>query len=470
MDSNSTIDAHQNLPEWVSKFDKKFLSKLDLKERGHQYFNDTYKACFNIRNDFRNNFLPKLESDLGFPSLPKYYKYEYFFRTQEFPEFELSNNYYYDNDLNLLKKNYSSTNINKKETNNENLKNIKKKTNDKSFYNNNYQNSYKNYKENKKEEEKVNIVNKSYQIKKEKDIIGNNNNKNYLKDKKANSNTNINYDNKINNNNINNNQSYKRNEINYTFQKDEPKIQNKNIENKKGNGINKNSIVIKNETLKRNNKENKNEKLIKSENIYTKNIEKESKIDKKNIPNSANKIKINKIYNKNIIPIIEVSNENDEETPINMSKSSQKNPIKVNRNIVVPQSPNIIKIKAYYNSPPASKSQKEKEINNNINKNIIYTKTPINRISNENQSNSSKNTESLKSSTKRGSIKNYLLEKKSNLHEDGNKCDETPKLKAADNMNHSRIKNYLRNKNNEEDEKVGELGISRGKRNYINNN
>ena len=304
MDSNSTIDAHQNLPEWVSKFDKKFLSKLDLKERGHQYFNDTYKACFNIRNDFRNNFLPKLESDLGFPSLPKYYKYEYFFRTQEFPEFELSNNYYYDNDLNLLKKNYSSTNINKKETNNENLKNIKKKTNDKSFYNDNYQNSYKNYKENKKEEEKVNIVNKSYQIKKEKDIISNN--KNYLKDKKVNSNKTINYDNKINNNNINNNQSYKRNEINYTYQKDEPKIQNKNIENKKGNGINKNSIVIKNETLKRNNKENKNEKLIKSENIYTKNIEKESKIDKKNIPNSANKIKINKIYNKNIIPIIEV--------------------------------------------------------------------------------------------------------------------------------------------------------------------
>ena len=438
MDSNSTIDAHQNLPEWVSKFDKKFLSKLDLKERGHQYFNDTYKACFNIRNDFRNNFLPKLESDLGFPSLPKYYKYEYFFKTQEFPEFELSNNYYYDNDLNLLKKNYSSTNINKKETNNENLKNIKKKTNDKSFYNNNYQNSYKNYKENKKEEEKANIVNKSYQIKKEKDIISNN--KNYLKDKKVNSNTNINYNNKINNNNINNNQSYKRNEINYTFQKNEPKIQNKN------------------------------EKLIKSENIYTKNIEKESKIDKKNIPNSANKIKINKIYNKNIIPIIEVSNENDEETPINMSKSSQKNPIKVNRNIVVPQSPNIIKIKAYYNSPPASKSQKEKEINNNINKNIIYTKTPINRISNENQSNSSKNTESLKSSTKRGSIKNYLLEKKSNLHEDEDKFDETPKLKAADNMNHSRIKNYLRNKNNEEDEKVGELGISRGKRNYINNN
>ena len=285
-----------------------------------------------------------------------------------------------------------------------------------------------------------------------------------------NSNTNINYDNKINNNNINNNQSYKRNEINYTFQKNEPKIQNKNIENKKGNGINKNSIVIKNETLKKNSKENKNEKLIKSENIYTKNIEKESKIDKKNIPNSANKIKINKIYNKNIIPIIEVSNENDEETPINMSKSSQKNPIKVNRNIVVPQSPNIIKIKAYYNSPPASKSQKEKEINNNINKNIIYTKTPINRISNENQSNSSKNTESLKSSTKRGSIKNYLLEKKSNLHEDEDKFDETPKLKAADNMNHSRIKNYLRNKNNEEDEKVGELGISRGKRNYINNN
>ena len=66
----------------------------------------------------------------------------------------------------------------------------------------------------------------------------------------------------------------------------------------------------------------------------------------------------------------------------------------------------------------------------------------------------------MKSSTKRSSIKNYLLLKNSNLLENENIFDENPKIKAANNINHTRIKNYLRNANNEEDEKVGELGIN----------
>ena len=404
MDSNSIIDAHQNLPEWVSNFDKRFLSKLDLKEKGHQYFNDTYKACFNIRDDFRNNFLPKLESDLGFPSSSKYYKYEYFFKSQDYPEFELSNNYYYDNNINLLKKNYSCANIKKKETN----INIDKRT---------------------KEEEKVNIINKSSQINKEKNIITDN--KTYLKNKNVNSNINnnaIKYDNKINNNmiNKNNNQIYKKNEINNQFQKNIPKIQNKNIEIKKEK-IYKNSSIVKNNIIKNNNK---------NENIYTEKIEKETKIEKKNIPNSASKIKINTIYNKNIIPIKEELNENDEDTQINISsKSSQKMSNKTNQNNnIYPQS------------------------QNTINKNKIYTKTPINRKSNEN--NFSKNSENLKSNTKRGSIKNYLFSKNSNILENENILDEKPRIKASNNINHTHIKNYFRNTNNEEDEKVGELGIN----------
>lgn len=412
MDSNSIIDAHQNLPEWVSNFDKRFLSKLDLKERGHQYFNDTYNACFNIRDDFRNNFLPKLESDLGFPSSSKYYKYEYFFKSQDFPEFELSNNYYYDNNINLLKKNYSCTNIKTKETSKDNMKNIKQKTNDKLNYNNNYHNSYKNNQENKNEEEKVNIFNKSSQINKEKNMAPNN--KNYLKSKNENVNNNnnkINYN--VNNNTINknSNQIYKKNEMNNQFQK--------NIESKKENNINKN-IIIKNNSI-----ENKNQK----ENIYTK------KIEKNNMPNSATKIKINTKYNKSIFPIKEELNENDEETQNNISsKSSQKISNKTNQEKIYPQS------------------------QNTINKNKIYTKTPINRISNEN--NFSKNPNNLKSNTKRSSIKNYLLLKNSNLLENENIFDENPKIKAANNINHTRIKNYLRNANNEEDEKVGELSIN----------
>ena len=443
MDSNSIIDAHQNLPEWVSNFDKRFLSKLDLKEKGHQYFNDTYKACFNIRSDFRNNFLPKLESDLGFPSSPAYYKYEYFFRSHDFPEFELSNKYYYDNNINLLKKNYSSTNIKNKQMNFDNFENINKKINDKKVNininnNKNYQSSYKNTKENKKEEEKVNIVNKpvSQSINK--------------------------------NNNNNNNQSYKKNEVNNQIQKNEIKLKvnNSNNENKKENNINKNSILIKNENNKKNNIENKNEKSNKNQNIYTKKIEKETKVEKKNKQNTTDKI--NKIYNKNIIPIKEELNENEDEIQ-NISKSSQKISSKSNQNMAYPQSPTIIKSKESYNSLNSTNAQKGKLISN---QNIIYTKAPINRIETKqktsNENNSSKNPEILKSSTKRGSIKNYLLLRNSNILEDNDKLNTEPKLKVADNMNHSRIKNYLRNKNNEENEKTEELGINIKKGNSRN--
>ena len=196
------------------------------------------------------------------------------------------------------------------------------------------------------------------------------------------------------------------------------------------------------------------------------------------IQRKQKKDKINKIYNKNIIPIKEELNENEDEIQ-NISKSSKKISSKSNQNMAYPQSPTIIKSKESYNSLNSTNAQKGKIISN---KNIIYTKAPINRIetkqktSNENNSsknpeilnNSSKNPEILKSSTKRGSIKNYLLLRNSNILEDDDKLNTEPKLKVADNMNYSRIKNYLRNKNNEENEKVEELGINIKKGNSRN--
>ena len=293
-----------------------------------------------------------------------------------------------------------------------------------------------------------------------------------MKSKNVNSNINTSNENKKNNNiinkNNNNNQSYKKNEINNQIQKYEIKlkINNTNNENKKEYNINKNSIVNKNENNKKNNIENKNEKSNKNQNIYTKKIEKETKVEKKNKQNTIDKI--NKIYNKNIIPIKEELNENEDEIQ-NISKLSKKISSKSNQNMAYPQSPTIIKSKESYNSLNSTNAQKGKLISN---QNIIYTKAPINRIETKqkasNENNSSKNPEILKSSTKRGSIKNYLLLRNSNILEDDDKLNTEPKLKVADNMNHSRIKNYLRNKNNEENEKTEELGINIKKGNSRN--
>ena len=225
--------------------------------------------------------------------------------------------------------------------------------------------------------------------------------------------------------------------------------------------------MIKNENNKKNNIENKNEKSNKNQNIYTKKIEKETKVEKKNKQNTTDKI--NKIYNKNIIPIKEELNENEDEIQ-NISKLSKKISSKSNQNMAYPQSPTIIKSKESYNSLNSTNAQKGKLISN---QNIIYTKAPINRIETKqkasNENNSSKNPEILKSSTKRGSIKNYLLLRNSNILEEDDKLNTEPKLKVADNMNHSRIKNYLRNKNNEENEKTEELGINIKKGNSRNN-
>ena len=80
------------------------------------------------------------------------------------------------------------------------------------------------------------------------------------------------------------------------------------------------------------------------------------------------------------------------------------------------------------------------------------------------------NSENVNSITKRNSIKNYLMLKKSKfLEEDKTENEENPKLKITNNINHSRIKNYLRNKNSDEIEK-NEEELGKINNNLNNNN
>ena len=68
----------------------------------------------------------------------------------------------------------------------------------------------------------------------------------------------------------------------------------------------------------------------------------------------------------------------------------------------------------------------------------------------QNIENSNNSTENLESSTKRGSIKNYLMIKNKYNEDNKNQYEETPKIKVTDNTNHTRIKNYLIKKNSNE--------------------
>ena len=102
-------------------------------------------------------------------------------------------------------------------------------------------------------------------------------------------------------------------------------------------------------------------------------------------------------------------------------------------------------------------------------------KTPIKETSIKQRAilgtNSINNSENLKSVTKRNSIKNYLMLKNSKILEDDKNNEQNPKIKEVDNITHSRIKNYLRNKNiDETGGNVGELSINIGKSNINKNN
>ena len=425
MDSNSVIDPSQKLPEWVNYFDKRFLSKLDLTQSGNQYFSDSYNRCFILRNDFQNIFLPKLESDLGFPSLPSNYKYENFFKSQYFPDFELSKNYFYDDNINLLKKNYSTANIRNNEMKNKNSTNKngnnlgkKDNLNNNSYHNNNKYNTGSDkinniYNRNNKEEEKVNFINnkfdKSKEYKKE-----NTNIKNYLKNQKD---TNV----ESNINSI----KYK-NQYNKINEKD----------NKKDNSI------LKKNDIKENNYLIKTNTFKKTENIPS---SKQAKDNNKNI-NQNNINRINQIYNKNIIPIKEESydlesNEKEDDKKKSYIKNYQKNT----------KAQSIINNKPIDNlsNTKISKNQAIKATNNS-NIKIIQTSKEQKEIKQKinNDIKQTNKSENLGSSSKSNSIKNYLIAKKPNYPEENKTANEDiPKLKGVENKNHSNIKNYLKNNN-----------------------
>jgi hypothetical protein len=434
MELDSKINFYQTLPQWISCFDDCFISNLDLKERGHKYFKDTYKACDNLRKDFRINFLPKLESDLGFPSSNKF-KYEYYFKSERYPEFELAEDYYYNEKINLLKKNYSTTNIN------------------------NHIEKNKNFNDNKNEN-----INYAYTKKNNENI---NDNINIKKEKKGQNIKNVNDKEMKKENNI-----YKKNVIIYKKGQDEIKKKPKNIEekenygNKKPNlkiGQNHDKDNIQKNIIKNNSKQNVNNSLIKNEKKVNNN-----KIDKKNNIN-----KISQIYNKNIIPIKEESYEKDLD-----ESDERKNKIKYNENknsqkLVINhrdknnlKKPNNIKNNTSNKigiNIPKNTETKNILINNNTfikpfqEKTKLYEKKDIN--------NKSKTEQNLLSSiSKRNSIKNYLLLKKSKLF-DNTKDDivyeDNHKKELLDKINHSRIKNYLNQKiKNIENEKGEEKNIT----------
>lgn len=111
------LNRQLSLSEWILKFDKHLISHPRLYELVKEYFYEGYKQCAGLRKTFHNDFLPKLESELGYPSSKEIYKYEYFFKDLDFTKFDLANFYFYNDDLNLYK-NESKTDI--KENNNKN--------------------------------------------------------------------------------------------------------------------------------------------------------------------------------------------------------------------------------------------------------------------------------------------------------------------------------------------------------------
>ena len=171
--------------------------------------------------------------------------------------------------------------------------------------------------------------------------------------------------------------------------------------------------------------------------------------------NQNNINRINNIYNKNIIPIREESFE-EEETKINESNMSTKKKDYSNKNYNNPKEQNTSKNKN--NNISQIGTDKNKEIKNiNKNNNKIYVKTPMTPVKKTEIKpkiqiivNSNNSKQNLESSTKRGSIKNYLMIKNKYNEDNKNQYEETPKIKVTDNTNHTRIKNYLIKKNSNE--------------------
>lgn len=103
------LNRKLSLSEWILKFDKHILTHPSFYEKVKDYFFESYKNSSKFRKEFHNNFLPKLDSGLGFPSDIEFYKYENFFKQIKYPNFDLAQFYFYNDDLNLFKQSRSSS-------------------------------------------------------------------------------------------------------------------------------------------------------------------------------------------------------------------------------------------------------------------------------------------------------------------------------------------------------------------------
>ena len=145
------LNRKLNLSQWILEFDKHLLSHPKFYDSVKEYYFESYKKCSNLRKAFHNEFLPKLDDNLGFPSSKSFYKYEYFFKPLKYPKYNLSNIVTYDDDLKLCKNN-SLSNLTQNKIN-ENL-NIGKNINDENEEQSNSNN-------NKEKKEDININNRN---------------------------------------------------------------------------------------------------------------------------------------------------------------------------------------------------------------------------------------------------------------------------------------------------------------------
>lgn len=138
------LNRKLKLSPWILRFDKHLLTNHKFYENVKEYFFESYRSKAKLRKVFHNQFLPELDNNLGFPSSPEYYKYEYFFKTQNYPKFDLAGFYYYDEDINLFKKDKSLPNLKTEETDYSNIDDYSENQNDiseKNINNNKNQNN-----------------------------------------------------------------------------------------------------------------------------------------------------------------------------------------------------------------------------------------------------------------------------------------------------------------------------------------
>ena len=222
------LNRKMNLSEWTLKLDKHILLNPEFFEDVKKDFIESYKNSSKLRKNFHSEFLPKLDSELGFPSSKEFYNYDNFFKDHDYPQFDLANSYFYNEDLNLFKE--TNPSLNKEKKKNKDIDNKKEKL-DK-----NINNTDTNYDEDKSSgKDDNNLKNNS------KNSVKNNSDNYQNIEKKDNNKESINNNKKLFRKklyNIDNNIKEEKNKNNI-FDNNEQNIEykNENESNKKGKGL-----------------------------------------------------------------------------------------------------------------------------------------------------------------------------------------------------------------------------------------